>query len=351
MHIDMNSFYASVEMRENPSLKDKALIIGAEPKEGKGRGVVVTCNYIARKFNVKSGMPISYAYKLCPNATYLPPNMQLYIETSERIMSILREFSKRFEQVSIDEAFLDLSDLGDFNSAKALALNIKKNLKEKEELTCSIGIGENKLIAKISSDIKKPDGLTIVMPEDKGEFLAPLSIEKIPGIGPKTKERLGDIGIKTIGDLQKKGKALLINLLGDNYGRWLYEQAHGIDNTVVEENYEIKSINRNITFEEDTTDINLMHSIILEMANDVHNTLIANNLSYKTVTLRVRYDNFQTVTKAKSLQYYSNDFTTIVKICNKLLVEFLGKRKTRQLGVRLSNLASMNNKQKSILEF
>ncbi len=360
MHIDMDSFYASVEMKKNPSLKNKPLVIGADPKAGHGRGVVMTSNYPARKFGIKSGMSISRAYKLCPDAVFLLPNMELYIETSNRIMKILRRFADKFEQVSVDEAFLDVSrKVGNFKDAEKIALEIKSFVSEKENLTCSIGIGENKLIAKISSDFKKPDGLTIVLREDSKKFLEPLPADKIPGIGPKSKKILEEFGIKTIGDLQKAPLVELIKLFGNNYADWIYSRANGIDNSPVEENYEVKSINRNITFDEDTEDLKLMYETIEEMARDVHNSLSANNLKYKTITLRVRYDNFDTFTRAKSLADYSNDFATIVKICNELLEEFLDKRKIRQLGVRVSNFENEdiktehknNSKQKSILDF
>lgn len=348
----MDSFYASVEIAKNPSLRDKPLIIGAEPKAGKGRGVVMTCNYSARKFGIKSAMPISSAYKLCPSAVYLKPNMSLYAETSYRIMSLLRNYGEKFEQVSIDEAFLDVSDkVKDFDDAGKFAIKIKDEIKQKEKLTCSIGIGENKLIAKMASDINKPDGMTIIKPEDKEKFLEGLPVQKIPGVGPKTSSALEKIGITKIGDLRKYNLNQLIELFGQNYGHWLYEKSHGIDNSPVEESYEIKSINRNITFEEDTEDINLMHETIEEMARDISGSLQANNFSYKTVTLRVRYDNFDTFTRAKSLPNYSNDFATIIKISKTLLNEFLGKRKIRQLGVRVSNLEVAESKQKSILEF
>ena len=358
-HVDMDSFYASVEMRENISLKEKPLVIGAEPKGGKGRGVVLTCNYPARKFGIRSGMPISFAYKRCPDAVYLPPNMELYAEVSDRVMQIIRKYGDKFEQVSIDEAFLDVSDkTKNFEEAEKLALKVKDEILKKEKITCSIGIGNNKLIAKISSDFKKPDGLTIIKPNEINEFLNPLPVQKIPGVGPKTRDRLESVGIKTIGDIKKYTIQNLVEMFGENYGSWLYAQSRGIDNSPVEENYELKSINRNITFEQDTEDLKLMHRTIEEMAKDVHNSLISNNLKYKTITLRVRYDNFETFTRAKSFPDYSYDFAVIVKICNELLEEFLGKRKVRQLGIRVSNFwnedkeqKSKNSKQKSILEY
>lgn len=352
MHLDMDSFYASVEMRDRPELTDKPLVIGADPKGGEGRGVVMTCNYAARKFGIKSAMPISRAYKLCPQAVFLLPNMALYAEVSSEVMNLIRGFSDKFQQVSIDEAFLDVSDKArDFDDAERLAMRIKNHVLEREKLTCSIGIGENKLIAKMASDINKPDGLTAVKPEGKISFLKLLPVEKIPGVGPKTREVLESHGIKTIGDLQNAGQDKLIETFGQNHGIWLYEMAQGTDNSPVEENYELKSINRNITFDEDTDDLELMHKTIEDMAKDVFASLQEGNLCYKTVTLRVRFDNFETFTRAKSLPNYGSDFAVIVKICNELLEEFLGKRKIRQLGVRVSNLAERKAKQKSILEY
>ena len=352
LHIDMDSFYASVEIAKNPSLKDKPLVIGANPKEGKGRGVAMTCNYPARKFGIRSGMSISMAYKLCPNAAYLPPDMELYVETSFRIMEILRKYADKFEQVSIDEAFLDISEKADnFETEEKIAIAIKKEILEKENLTCSIGIGENKLIAKIASDFKKPDGLTIVLPDNSKKFLEPMAVDKIPGIGPKSKKILDENRIKIIGDIQKSNIAQLSLKFGNNFAGWIYSRANGIDDSPVEEKYEIKSINRNITLEEDTLDINIINDTLNLLAKEVYDAVNSIGILFKTVTLRVRYDNFETYTRAKSLDNFTGKKEHILKVCMELLAGFLGRRKIRQLGIKVSNFQDKNSKQKSILDY
>ncbi len=201
-HLDMDHFYTAVETRENPELKDKPVIVGADPKMGQGRGVVSTSNYEARKSGVRSGMPISRAWKLCPQAVYLPPNFPLYIQASNEIMAIARSFADKFEQWGIDEAFLDVSmKVKNFTEAEVLAKSLKQKIREKENLTASIGVGPNKLIAKIASDHQKPDGLTVVAEEDAENFLQSLPVRKLLWVGRKTEERLKAMGVNTIGEL------------------------------------------------------------------------------------------------------------------------------------------------------
>jgi len=201
-HLDMDHFYTAVEEREQPALKGKPVIVGADPKEGKGRGVVHTCNYEARRLGVRSGMPISRAWRTCPEAVYLPPNFALYIRVSNEIMNIARKYGYKFERWGIDEAFLDVtSKVRDFAEAEVVAKKLKEEIYEKEKLTCSIGIGSNKLVAKVASDHEKPNGLTVVKEEETKAFLAPLPVRKLLWVGRKTEQRLSVMGIKTISDL------------------------------------------------------------------------------------------------------------------------------------------------------
>ncbi len=201
-HLDMDHFYTAVEERERPEIRGKPVIVGADPKGGKGRGVVSTSNYVARKVGVRSGMPISQAWRLCPEAVYLPPNFPLYIKVSDEIMAIARRYAGKFEQWGIDEAFLDVTGkVSDYVEAEALACQIKQEIKEKESLTCSIGVGPNKLVAKVASDFQKPDGLTVVRDEEVEVFLAPLPVRKLLWVGRKTEAKLKALGVNTIGDL------------------------------------------------------------------------------------------------------------------------------------------------------
>ena len=213
----MDHFYTALEEREHPEIKGNPVIVGSDPKEGKGRGVVSTSNYEARKSGVRSGMPISQAWRLCPRAVYLPPNFPLYIKVSDEIMEIARKYAGKFEQWGIDEAFLDVSDkVDDWVGAELLARQIKQEIKEKEGITASIGIGPNKLVAKVASDYQKPDGLTIVKEEEVEKFLDPLPVRKLLWVGRKTEAKLKELGVNTIGDLARyRPHCVVFDVWGD----------------------------------------------------------------------------------------------------------------------------------------
>jgi DNA polymerase IV (DinB-like DNA polymerase) len=340
-HVDMDHFYTALEEREHPQLKGKSVIVGADPKEGKGRGVVHTCNYEARKFGVRSAMPISKAWKLCPEAVYLPPNYELYSKVSNEIMDILRKHADKFEQWGIDEAFLDVTPkTKDCEEAEALAQQIKHEIHEKEKLTCSIGMGPNKLVAKIASDCQKPDGLTIVKEEEIETFLNPLPVRKLLWVGRKTEQRLLDMGIKTIGDLAHHDPAALAESFG-TAGTQLCLMAHGIDKSEVEERSEIKSVSRDITFEEDTSDFELVFSTLDSLSKEVHGDVSRQNLYFKTITVRVRYENFETHTHSRTLPLITNGLQDLTKTARELISKYrMPDRKIRLVGVRVSSLVS-----------
>jgi DNA polymerase IV (DinB-like DNA polymerase) len=339
VHVDLDAFFASVEEREHPEYKGKPLVVGADPKGGKGRGVVSTANYEARKFGIKSGMPISRAWKLCPEAIFVRPNFKLYEQVSSRIMKILRGYADKFEQVSIDEAFLDVSKkVKNFEEARALAILIKEKIFEAEGLTCSIGIGPNKLIAKIASGYEKPDGLTIVEPEKIKEFLSPLPVRELIGIGKKTEAKLKEMGIKTIGDLAKYDVKKLIEKFG-SLGFEFHRAAQGIDEGEVVEEWVIKSIGREITFEKDTSDPEIISKALDDLAEEVHKELVTNNFYFKTVTVKIRYEDFETHTHSKTLPFITNRLEDLVENAYELTSPFLGsEKKIRLVGVRVSNL-------------
>jgi DNA polymerase IV (DinB-like DNA polymerase) len=340
-HVDMDHFFTAVEEREHPEYKGKPVIVGADPKGGKGRGVVSTCNYEARKFGVRSGMPISKAWKLCPQAIYLPVNYELYTKVSERIMSLLRKYADKFEQWGIDEAFLDVtSKVKDYAEAEALATEIKREIYEKEGLTCSIGVGPNKLVAKIASDYKKPDGLTLVREEEAENFLAPLPVRKLLWVGRKTEQKLKAMGIKTIGELAHYDPTALAEVFGV-MGTQMYLMAHGIDRSKVEERGEIKSISREKTFEEDTSNFDFVLKALDELSEEVHKDVLRQNLYFKTVTVKVRYENFETHTHSKTLPLITNQLEELKKTSKELLEAYLRRdRKIRLIGVRVSNFTS-----------
>lgn len=348
LHLDMDHFYTAIEEREQPAIKGRPVIVGADPKEGKGRGVVQTCNYEARKLNIRSGMPISRAWRLCPEATYLQPDFTLYIKVSDEIMSIARKYGDKFEQWGIDEAFLDVtSKAKDFAEAEALAKRIKEEILEKEGLTCSIGIGPNKLIAKIASDYQKPDGLTTVKEEDARTFLAPLPVRKLLWVGRKTEQKLAEMGIKTIGDLASYDPSILTENFGVT-GRQLFTMANGMDKSEVQERSETKSISREITFEEDTPDPQLVLTTLDKLSEQVHEDALNQGFYFRTVTIKVRYENFETHTHSKSLPFMSSQLRDLTEASRELMWHYLKpERRIRLIGVRASNLES-TQKQKTL---
>ncbi len=338
LHVDLDAFYASVEEREHPEYKGKPLVVGADPKGGAGRGVVSTCNYAARKFGIRSAMPISIAYRKCPDAIFVPVNMDLYVAVSGKVMQILRKYADKFEQVSVDEAYLDVSRLKSYERAKGLAIGIKKEILKKEGLTCSVGIGPNKLISKVASDYKKPDGLTVVPPGEAWDFLGPQSVRVLRGVGPKTEAILNAAGIKTVSNLRRVSKEQLVEQFGA-FGESLYEQARGKYFEELVEEWEIKSIGRQTTFEEDTKDKKLLLETMDALIKEVWDDVEREGVAFKTVTVKVRYADFDTHTRQKSLIDHVNNIEAIQNIATELLEGFLkDPRKIRLIGVSVHQL-------------
>ncbi len=297
MHVDLNAFFASVEERERPELRGKPVVIGALPKEGNARGIVNTASYSARQFGIRSGMPVSEAYKLCPNAVFIKPDFEKIERVSDNVMNILKSYADKFEQGGIDEAYLDVTSYG-FEGAANVAHLIKEKIFESESLTCSIGIAPNKLIAKMASDFKKPDGLTIVREEEVKKFLFPLPVEKLLGIGRKTKAKMEDMEIKTIGDLAHCSIQKLEEMFGI-VGFYFHQTANGIDDSEVAAYSERKSFGRETTFERDVDD----NERILKTAEVLAEQVIEDSkgFSFRTITVKVRYENFETHTASKTL--------------------------------------------------
>ncbi len=345
-HLDMDHFYTAVEERERPEIRGRPVVVGADPKEGKGRGVVSTSNYVARAAGVRSGMPISQAWRLCPQAVYLPPDFPLYIRVSNEIMAIARQYAGRFEQWGIDEAFLDVTDkVKDFTEAEALARQIKQEIKQREGLTASIGVGPNKLIAKVASDFQKPDGLTVVQEEEAEFFLAPLPVRKLLWVGKKTEAKLKALGVNTIGDLARFDPEALKSMFGV-MGWQLHLMAKGLDESLVEEREGIKSTSHETTFEEDTAS----PAVILQALDDLCEAVIkeveSQHLLFKTVTLKIRYQNFETHTKSHTLPFLTNRLHDLQKTERELIASYLRKdRKVRLIGVRVSSLVSGEKQQ------
>jgi DNA polymerase IV (DinB-like DNA polymerase) len=361
----MDYFFAQIEERENPQFKGKPVVVGADPApeqvrcgagpkgepimkmRATGRGVVSTANYIARKYGIHSALPISKAYELCPKAIFLPVNMKLYQKVSENIMEIIKKHSPIFEQVSLDEAYLDLSHVFDdrqkyttgdlWQKAKEMAKELKEEIFEKEKLTSTVGIGPNKLIAKIAAGKAKPNGLLVIKPNQVKSFLEPLNVEDLPGIGPKTAEKLRALGINKIKELKSLSKSRLRDMFG-KVGEYFWKRARGIDEELVSPEEIIKSVGRQITFEKDTRNPRLIFGIFEKMIKEVHQELIENNFSFKTITVICRYRGFETHTKSKTMKIKTNNLEILRKEAKKLLLKFLieNSKLIRLIGVRIT---------------
>jgi len=349
-HVDMDSFYASVEIREHPEYAGRPVIVGADPRGGFGRGVVCTCSYEARNYGIRSAMPISQAYSRCPDAVFIRPHFELYDQASRSVMVILGTYSTVVEQVSIDEAFLDMSHLQDISAARRTAQEIKDEIRKKEGLACSIGIASGRTLAKIASDRSKPDGLLVVAPGEAASFLAPLPVGKIPGIGTKSARILQDMGISTIGDLARADIQQLI----DRFGRsavFIRDLARGIDRGEVRAHETVRSISREMTYENDTRDLREIQNTLSHMAGDLAETLSRGGMSARTITVKIRYHDFHTRTKSRTVEKPRADLPTIRETAWQLFSELSDGRPIRLVGLKLSGLQIQDRAQKRINEF
>lgn len=336
LHLDMDAFFAAVEERENPQFKGKPVVVGADPKKGRGRGVVATANYEGRKYGIHSALPISKAYQLCPEAIFLPVNIKLYRKVSERIMNIIKKYSKVWEIVSLDEAYLDISFLNSYKEAESLAKKLKKEILERERLNSTIGIGPNKLIAKIAAKQIKPDGLLIIKSNQVKKFLEPLDIEELPGVGPKTAERLRKIGINKIKELKGLTKKKLEGLFG-MVGETIYKKARGVDEEEVTSEEIMKSIGREHTFEKDTREPEIIFGSFEKIIKNVYQELKENNFSFKTITVICRFQGFVTHTKSKTLKEATQSLEILRAEAKKLLLKLLVEnlKMVRLVGLRV----------------
>jgi DNA polymerase IV (DinB-like DNA polymerase) len=339
LHVDLDAFYVSAEVRERPELKGLAVVVGADPEAGKGRGVVVACSYEARKFGLRSGMPISIAYRLCPQAKYIPPNWGLYERTSEEVMATLRGFADKFEQASIDEAFLDVTSRGsDEASARRVALEVKEAVKSRHHLTCSVGVGPNKSSAKIASDRNKPDGLTVVPFDGVSGFLAPLPVGVVPGIGRKTGEFLSEKGISTIGQLQQLDGKQLLNWFGKN-GVWLWGVVHGQENVEVRQQEIPKSLSVERTFKDDVKDFREVRREAADGAAELMRRVKSAGYSYRVAGIKIRFQGFETHTREKTLVSHTDSGDPLIEAVDRLLDEFETRGKpVRLVGVRVADI-------------
>ena len=340
LHVDMDAFYAAVEVRENPALEGKPVVVGADPREHR-RGVVLTASYEARRFGVRSAMSCVEAARRCPEAVFVPPHFELYGRVSGEIMDTLRTFADRLQPSGIEEGYLDVTvrSGGNFSRAHELAREIKAAVRKQHRLSCTIGIAPTKAVAKIASDFAKPDGLTVVARDDVAAFLAPISVRKILGVGPKTADRLKELGLELIEDLQTYNRQDLIEQLGA-FGEYLQDVAMGRDaEEVVEPTGPPESISTETTFEKDLDAYDDVWPELEALARSLHEQLLHEKFAYRTVTLKAKYSNFEIHTRSKSLKIHTTDLEPILILSQSMLKEVLASgRKVRLIGVRLSNL-------------
>ena len=343
VHVDMDAFFASCEERDNPSFRGKPVIVGADPDGGKGRGVVSACSYAARKFGIHSAMPISIAYRKCPGGIFLPVDMRKYSRASQEIFEILESFTPDVEPISIDEAFLDITgSFHLFGTPPETCRKIKAAITAKTNLVSSVGLAPNKMTAKIASDIDKPDGLVVVTKESLLDFLHPLPVGKLWGVGEKTQGALKNFSIRTIGDLAAYDLEKLSDVFGEN-GRHAWHLANGIDPREVETEDVTKSISNEYTFDEDTSNIDKIKDTLMFLGEKVSRRLRKAALKGRTVTLKIRFSDFKTYTRSITLSQATN-FADIIyaEVINKMMSFDMDRKRVRLLGVRVSNLLDIS---------
>jgi DNA polymerase-4 len=350
IHVDMDAFYASVEQRDHPHLRGKPVVVGGPPDS---RGVVASASYEARKSGVRSAMASSKAYRLCPQAIFVYPNFPAYKEASRQIHEIFASITPLVEPLSLDEAYLDVTTNA-LNEplAQKVAAHIKQRIKEETGLTASAGVGPNKFIAKIASDFKKPDGLVVVPPQKVLSFISPLPVEKLWGVGPVTAKRLHELGLRTIAQIRELGKSSLEREFG-KFGAFLFDLSHGIDDRPVESDWETKSRGSENTFDEDVTDLDILRAMINEQVAECCEWLKREETYARTVTLKVRYHDFTTVTRSRTLTLPTDREETFKQTAYELLTGSTeaGRNPIRLIGVSISGFLHRNDPHQLWFEF
>jgi DNA polymerase-4 len=336
IHIDMDAFYASVEQRDNPEYRGKAIVVGGSP-EGRG-GVVATASYEARKFGIRSAMPSKRALQLCPDVIFIRPRFEAYKESSRKIREIFSRYTDLIEPLSLDEAFLDVTvDKLQIGSAIEIARLIKQAIKDELQLTASAGVSINKFVAKIASDLNKPDGLTFIGPSSVEEFMEKLPVEKFFGVGRVTADKMKKMGLHTGADLKKLSEHDLRQHFG-KAGGFYYKIVRGIDNREVQPHRETKSLGAEDTFAYDLTTIEEMNIELDKIAKTVYDRLLKYGLKGRTITLKIKYSDFKQITRNQSFPHPVNALDIIIKTAQQLLLStYPEDKKIRLLGISLSN--------------
>jgi DNA polymerase-4 len=335
LHLDMDAFFAAVERARQPELAGKPLVVGGrgDPHQ---RGVVSTASYEARKYGILSAMPLRTAYKLCPEAVFLPVDYREYARVSAVIKESLRGVSPAMEDTGIDEAYLDITEVA--LSPERVAADIKRQIREATGLTCSIGIAPNKLLAKIASDLEKPDGLTILREADLEARIWPLGVRKLPGVGPKTEARLQRMGIRSIGELAGARPEELARAFGPAHSQWLTEAAHGMDERPLVTHWEPKSMSREVTFQRDVGHWQTLAKTLAGLVRTVASDLRSEGYLGWTVTVKLRYADFETHTREKTLERPTDSAHAIRRAAFECLARFGLEKEVRLVGVRVGGL-------------
>ncbi len=336
LHCDMDCYYAAVHTRDDPSLAGKPVIVGGDPA---GRGVVASANYEARRFGIHSAMPAARARRLCPDAIFIWPDFPRYRRESDKIFAVFEDFTPEVETASLDEAYLDVTDhLGEYGTATAVAREVRRRVREERGLTVSVGVGPNCLVAKIASDVCKPDGLKVVPPERVQAFLDPLPVRRLHGVGPSTERALAAMAVTTVAELRARPLETLLARFRA-FGRTLYEYARGLDDRPVEPYHERKSLGTENTYREDLAHLEGMDEQIEAMAEEVADGLSRRELAACTITVKVRYPDFVTVTRSSTSAIPTAEASRIAATAKALLRRTeAGRRKVRLLGVSASTL-------------
>ncbi|MFX1563818.1 MAG: DNA polymerase IV, partial [Promethearchaeota archaeon] len=350
MHVDMDAFYASVEQyRVHPEYRGLPVCVGHDPKSGNGRGVVLTASYEARGFGIHSGMPVTQAYRLCPEAVFVRGSFSNYLEASDEVMTVVKEFADggKVRRASIDEAYIEVTQkVSEYSGPKELASKIQQSIWDQTKLPCSIGIAPNMAVAKIATGMKKPMGITLVPqnPESVAQFLAPLAVSVINGVGRVTTKQLNKFGINTLGQIQQMSLDELQPIMRKG-AKWLYDCAWGIDDRpLISSGPRIrKSISKDRTFLEDIepTEYDILHETLNKICTRIGQTLQAKALHFRTVTIKLRFSDFSTIQRSRTLNGSTSNQQTLCKIAKDIFEENLRPDQSiRLLGIKVSNLTS-----------
>ena len=357
MLVDLDYFFAQCEEKRNSSIRGKPVVVCVYSGRSEDSGAVSTANYVARKLGVKSGIPISLAKRKLrgEDAIFLPVDHEFYEEVSENVMDILRSHADRFEQVGVDEAYLDVSQRveSSFEEAKELAKKIKEEVKANQGLTCSVGVAPNKLVAKIAADIEKPDGTTIVKPEEVSGFLSLLPVTRLMGVGKKTGKKMESLGISTIGDLSRSDTQRLIEVFGKKSGIYFHTASIGSDDEPVQERGEAESISKISTLKEDTRDLKAVLEKADQLCNEVHARLLPRMLGFKSVGIVAVMTDMSIRSRSKTFENPVNRLEVLKKTVKELLEKFLNESELelRRVGVKLSNFVKEQQAQKQLTTF